>query len=638
MAREAVALGRRGRHRCLAPRRARAAGQLPPTAHRRRGRLHRVRGRRAPRGAAGSVAHSRGGVDLRRRRVPLLRQHSRVRRGSAVPGGRAPARARDPARTGGHPGVRPSGSERGRFHRAPRRALCDRSEPALHRRDGAGGAGVRAFAVRRACAGMQGRAAGVRPCGRPASHPGRGRQGDRVRAASQRPGRHAVLALGPGCAGYLAAGDSLCAARADLHDLRARTRRGGLLRGARAPRRPVVSRCGAPRGAERMTDRTVANVTCLGYGCACDDIGVVVTRDRIAEARNACALGAAWFGDGSVPAETRVNGRSASLEQALTEAARLLTGAKRPLVYLAGDVSCETQREAVAIADRLHAAIDSLAATAATAVLAAQRRGRAGATLGEIRQRADLVVFWAVDPSARYPRYASRYAVEPRGVAAPQGRASRTLIAVDVGERRGPAEANGRLAIAPADEVDRTMTEARYVAIVADGEPGPIPADPARAEALVTLAQALNGPTRSALSTLRGGGNRSGADAVLTWQTGFPFAVDFARGYPSYQPRTDAAALLGGGEVDAALVIGAPATLPEPVAAALAHVRSVALGPRASAATFQPAVAVDTGAAGIHEGGTGFRMDDVPLPLRPSLEGARAALATVRALRDWLGA
>ncbi len=414
-----------------------------------------------------------------------------------------------------------------------------------------------------------------------------------------------------------------------------------------------------------MTDRTVMNVTCLGCGCACDDIRVVVRQDRIAEARNACALGAAWFGDGSVSSETRVNGRTASLEQALTEAVRLLAGAKRPLVYLAGDLSCETQREAVAIADRLHAAIDSLAATAATAVLAAQRRGRAGATLGEIRQRADLVVFWAVDPGVRYPRYGARYAVEPRGVAAPEGRNSRTLMAVDVGEALGPADVDGRVALAPADEVDglgvmraavqgravgeeerfrsvlelaRRMTAARYVAIVADSEPGLVPADPARAEALVTLAQVLNGPTRCALSTLRGGGNRSGADAVLTWQTGFPFAVDFARGSPSYEPQAGAAALLDGAEVDVALVVGTPATLPEPVAAALVRVRSVAIGPRASAATFQPAVAVDTGVAGVHEGGTAFRMDDVPLPLRPSLGGPRAALVTVRALRDRLGA
>ena len=414
-----------------------------------------------------------------------------------------------------------------------------------------------------------------------------------------------------------------------------------------------------------MTDRTVANVTCLGCGCACDDITVVVKQDRIVDARNACALGAAWFGDGAVPVETRVNGRAGSLEQALTEAARLLGGAKRPLVYLAGDVSCETQREGVAIADRLHAAIDSLAATAATAVLAAQRRGRAGATLGEIRQRADLVVFWAVDPSARYPRYGSRYAVESRGVATPRGRNSRTLIAVDVGEALGPAEADGRVAIASVDEVDglgmmraavqgraveadarfrpvvdlaRRMTEARYVAIVADSEPGTTPADPARAEALVTLAQALNAPTRCALSTLRGGGNRSGADAVLTWQTGFPFAVDFARGYPTYHPRAGAAALLDGGEVDVALVIGTPASLPVPVATGLTRVPSVVIGPRASAAPFQPAVAVDTGVAAIHEGGTAFRMDDVPLPLRPSLEGARAAVVTVRALRNRLGA
>ena len=39
------------------------------------------------------------------------------------------------------------------------------------------------------------------------------------------------------------------------------------------------------------------------------------------------------------------------------------------------------------------------------------------------------------------------------------------------------------------------------------------------------LAQTLNGPTRGALSTLRAGGNRSGADAVLTWQTGYPIAI-----------------------------------------------------------------------------------------------------------------
>ena len=400
------------------------------------------------------------------------------------------------------------------------------------------------------------------------------------------------------------------------------------------------------------------HVTCLGCGCACDDIAVVVKRGRIAEASNACTLGAAWFGDGVVPAEIRVDGRAATLERAIGKAAELLTGSARPLVYIAGDVSCEVQREAVAIGDHLHAAVDSLAVTAAGAVLAGQRRGRATATLGEIREHADLVVFWGVDPGERYPRFVARYAT----VRGDLGK-TRSVVAVDVGASRGPKDADVRVAIAPSDEVDaigvmratvagrdasaarfasavdlaRRMMQARYTAIVADGEPGARAIDPDRAEALIAIGQALNGPARCTLCTLRAGGNRSGADAVLTWQTGFPFAVDFAGGPPRYRPGAGSAeALLADHEIDAALVIGAPATIPGPVADGLGRIPVAVIGPRASTSAVRPVVAIDTGVAGIHEGGTAFRMDDVPLPLRASLEGPRAALDVVRALRDKL--
>src|SRR5207253_8863335 len=182
---------------------------------------------------------------------------------------------------------------------------------------------------------------------------------------------------------------------------------------------------------------------------------------------------------------------------------------------------------------------------------------------------------------------------------------------VDVGTGRGPTDVDARVAIAGGDEVDalgvmratvqgrvagddarfrgaaelaRRMSQGHYVALVADGEPGAVPADPDRAEALVTLAQALNAPTRCAMVVLRGGGNRSGADAVLTWQTGFPFAVDFAARFPTYRPHAGAAALLAAGEIDAALVIGSPATLPEDVAEGLGGKSVAVVGPRASAA------------------------------------------------------
>ena len=99
----------------------------------------------------------------------------------------------------------------------------------------------------------------------------------------------------------------------------------------------------------------VENVTCLGCGCACDDIGIVVRDGRIAEARNACHLGRRWFGDGQVPPVTRVDGRHVTLQQAVTDVATRVADAQRPFVYLAAGLSCEAQREAAAIADLLRA-------------------------------------------------------------------------------------------------------------------------------------------------------------------------------------------------------------------------------------------------------------------------------------------
>ena len=144
--------------------------------------------------------------------------------------------------------------------------------------------------------------------------------------------------------------------------------------------------------------------TCLGCGCACDDIQLRVEANRILDARNACALGAQWFGDGRVPSRAVVGGNDVSVDAALTAAAAILNGASRALVFLAPDLSCEAQRASIAIADALHATIDSVtSSTVMHTVLAAQEAGRASATLGEIRNRADVVVFWGVDPAHRYP-------------------------------------------------------------------------------------------------------------------------------------------------------------------------------------------------------------------------------------------
>jgi formylmethanofuran dehydrogenase subunit B len=400
------------------------------------------------------------------------------------------------------------------------------------------------------------------------------------------------------------------------------------------------------------------HVTCLGCGCVCDDIVVTVQDERIVSAEHACPLGMAWFGDGQVPGEIRVDGQPSGLEQALDAAADLLRAAPgRLLVFFGDDLTCSAQQAAIGIADRLRAVTESVVSeNAAAGILAAQRRGRAGCTLGEIRNRADLVLFWGTDPDQQYPRFRSRF-TPLSGLHLRRGHAGRSIVSVAIGPDAGPAEADLHLTLPPQDEVaalaelrarllgrslgdaapwspelaglvDR-LRRAKYVALIHDGERSYQRRSPERIEALIALAQALNGPTRAALSSLRGGGNRSGTEAVLTWQTGFPFAVDFSRGVPRYQPDRRAADRLDTGALVAGLVVGAPRSVPESLQQGLARIPTVVIGPRASEAPFAARVIIDTGVAGIHEPGVGYRMDDVPLPLQGVLPGPRSAAETL---------
>jgi formylmethanofuran dehydrogenase subunit B len=412
-----------------------------------------------------------------------------------------------------------------------------------------------------------------------------------------------------------------------------------------------------------VTPSRVEHVICLGCGCGCDDITVTVNEGRIVDASPICPIGRAWFGDGQVPSNVLRSGSPASLDEALAEAAALLVRARgRCLVYLGTDLSSQAHRLALGIADLLRAGVDTATSeTAAGGLLAAQRRGRAGATLGEIRNRGDALLFWGVDPTERYPRFLSRYALEPVGTHVPQGRAGRFVISVSIGADKGPTPADLTWQLDPKEEitaislmrasvqghslpksaphlaraveVSTRLSQARYVVVVHDGEPTAERRDPLRVEGLIALTQALNQPTRAALSSLRAGGNRSGAEAVLTWQSGYPFAVDYSRGYPRYTPGERGLERLAAGRFQAALFVGSP--MEESFAPkAFSAVSTIAIGPKASQARFQTRVAIDTGVAGIHEAGTAYRMDEVPLPLRQPLSGTRSAAETLCALTD----
>ena len=137
-------------------------------------------------------------------------------------------------------------------------------------------------------------------------------------------------------------------------------------------------------------------------------------------------------------------------------------------------------------------------------------------------------------------------------------------------------------------------------------------------QALLELVTDLNGPGRWYAMRMRVQGNVVGADSVLLWQTGYPFAVNMARGYPRYNPgEFSVQGLLERGEADACLLVGSE-TLDWLSPEAVAHLRlipTVVLDPPDVEAAVPATVRFRTATPGIHLPGTAYRMDGVPCPV-----------------------
>ena len=134
---------------------------------------------------------------------------------------------------------------------------------------------------------------------------------------------------------------------------------------------------------------------------------------RRAPAARPAASGAEWFservrGAASAPAAT-IGGQPADVETALTRAAELLRGARRPLLHGFDGATVEDARAAVALADRLGALVATDGVDGAwPGAPAVPLRGASTATLGEIRDRSRLVVIWREDPETTHPRLLDR--------------------------------------------------------------------------------------------------------------------------------------------------------------------------------------------------------------------------------------
>lgn len=394
--------------------------------------------------------------------------------------------------------------------------------------------------------------------------------------------------------------------------------------------------------AVEQPNRIVADIPCSFCACLCDDLQATVSDGQVSSVERACALARPWFlGEASAERpDCRVEGKPATIDEALARAATLLRAARYPLVYGLSRATCEAQAVAVDVADLITGVLDTPADRAALDAL--QSVGEVTCTLGEIRNRADLIVVWNVDPATSHPRFFERYApltpdrslvaVGPQATALGAAGAERIELCGD-----GDFDAATTLiALAKGMSVDedcvmkRTgagfavwrgllerMQAARYGVLIC-GDFGDEPASRATRVALAKLVRLLNAETRFALFSLPGATNSVGAANVLSSRTGYPTAIDLSRGIvESNYNELAAGRLLAAGELDAALVICDELPSERLAGSIRRKIPIVAVDWRQTSTMEAANVAIPLAVPGVESGGTMFRCDGVPLALRP---------------------
>lgn len=400
----------------------------------------------------------------------------------------------------------------------------------------------------------------------------------------------------------------------------------------------------------------VENVACTVCGCVCDDLRLTIESGRITHAAGACSLAEPWLlgQDTKQPAIASIDGNPVSLDDALRRAAEILSSARHPLIYGLSRSATAGQRAAVALAERIGGTIDTTASLChAPSVLALQEVGESTCSLGEVKNRADLVIFWGSNPVESHPRHFERYSLTTPGEWVPRGRADRYLVVADVRPTATSAQADLFLPVQPGCDFEALWT---LRCLVRGETPLPDAVTGAPLDQLATLAQRmkkcrfgvvffglglsmtglghrsveallrlvddLNDYTRFYARRMRVQGDVTGADTVLAWQTGYPFSVNLSRPYPRYNPgEFSAQDLLERGEVDACLLLGTEGTARfSPLALQhLQRIPTIALDYPTVASAPVPTVRFTTAVYGIHRSGTAYRMDEVPIPLRTVL-------------------
>ena len=173
--------------------------------------------------------------------------------------------------------------------------------------------------------------------------------------------------------------------------------------------------------------------------------------------------------------------------------------------------------------------------------------------MGEVKNRADFIVYWGGNPAECHPRHFTKYTLMQKSPFLPRGRKDRTMVLVDIRETKSAKASNIFLQVRPGKDFelitllramikDQPISEAQvaetgltieqlqdFVARMKAAKYGVFffgmglsmtRGKHMNSAALLTLAAEMNAFTKFVAMPMRGHGNVTGANVIMRWQTG----------------------------------------------------------------------------------------------------------------------
>jgi len=420
-----------------------------------------------------------------------------------------------------------------------------------------------------------------------------------------------------------------------------------------------------------MTTASLSEVACPFCGLLCDDVNLDVSSGTLSAKGGACSRAQLAFQKISAATSTAtqcwVDGKPVSLDHAVAQSINLITASQAPVFGgLATDVL--GMRGLMELADRTGALLDHMNSEGKLRNLrTVQDAGWITTTLSEVRNRADVIVCFGTDVSSRFPRFFERcvwvdepmflkdsaqrqviFLGEPKDLKAatsPTGQVPKVIViaqdrlAEAAALMRGlvagslPTSLQTDLPIEALKSVAERLKAAQYGVIVWSAADLDWSHAELTVQALTAMIATLNNTTRCAGMPLGGSDGDFSSDAVMLWQTGYPFRTSLASGTGRYDPVMHSAQrVVNEDEADLLLWVAGldpdRTQAPSPTSTSGKHVPMIALTSAGAPLIPEAAVQITVATPGVDTHGYLFRADKVvTLPLRKAMQSSSPTVA-----------